>query len=215
MQINRLLPLLALLALFGLPLISGCRVDGRGPSFRDRFNNPESGWGSDSQEAFERGYQDGEYYIEVYEPNWFVWASPGRRFDDLVVEAYARLVSGSPEGHFGLLCRYRNPADFYYFAVTDDGYYAILRVQDGVAEVLTGAGFLPSPAIQTGGAVNHIRALCQGEQLILTVNDQEVATVTDDTFRRGDVGLGVGSGPVGAIRVHFDDLLVLVPEEEE
>lgn len=207
-----LLPVLMTLV---LPLTAGCRVDERGPFLQDRFGDPGSGWGSQSQGKFDRGYQDGEYFIEVYEPEWFVWAYPGRRFDDIVVEVDARLVSGSRDGHFGLLCRYRAPDDFYYFAVTDDGFYAILRVDDGEPEVLTDDGFRSTAAVQTGGATNHIRAICQGEQLSLYVNGREVATVTDDTLRQGDVGLGVGSGPEGAVRVHFDNIVVAAPEEGE
>lgn len=207
-------PLIFLVLLLFLPL--GCQGgSSERPFFRDRFGDPHSGWGSESREAFDRGYEEGEYFIEVYEPNWFAWATPGRRFDDVVVEVDARQLSGSPTGHFGLLCRYRSSRDFYYFAITGDGYYAILRVQDGELEVLTGAGFLPTQAVQTGGEANRIRAICQEDHLTLVVNGQELDTVIDDAFSRGDVGLGVGSGPDGGIRVHFDNLVVTRPEGGE
>ncbi len=215
MHSNGLLPRLTLLFLVALFLltVAGCSGDGEGVLLEDRFGNLDSGWGSESQEAFDRGYQDGEYFIEVYEPNWFVWTHPGGRFDDVVVEAEARLVSGSPDGHFGLLCRYRPPDSFYYLAITADGYYAILRVENGEPEVLTGDGFLVASAIHTGGETNQIRAVCQGEQLSLYVNDVALATVTDAELQRGDVGLAAGSGPDSSIRVHFDNLVVTVPGE--
>lgn len=203
-------PLLLVLALL---LLTACGGNSSGVLFYDRFGNPKSGWGSESKEAYDRGYQEGEYFIEVYEPDWFVWAGPGKRFGDVVVAVDARRVSGA--GHFGLICRYRAPADFYYFAVTDDGYYAIMRVRDSHPKILSGAGFLPSADIPTGAAVYHLRAVCQGERLQLFVNDRLVASVADKTFRRGDVGLGVGAGPEGAIRVHFDNFKVTAPEEGE
>jgi len=203
-------PLLLVLALL---LLTACQGKSSGVLFYDRFGNPNSGWGSESREAYDRGYQEGEYFIEVYEPDWFVWAGPGKRFGDVVVAVDARRVSGTG-GHFGLVCRYRAPADFYYFAVTDDGYYAIMRVRDSHPKVLSGEGFLPSPDIPTGAAVYHLRAVCQGEHLQLFVNDRLVASVTDKTFRQGDVGLGVGSGPESSIRVHFDNFKVTAPEPE-
>lgn len=203
-------PLLLVLALF---LLTACRGESSGILFRDRFGHPNSGWGSESREAYDRGYQEGEYFIEVYEPDWFVWAGPGKRFGNVMVTVDARRVAGA--GHFGLICRYRAPADFYYFAITDDGYYAIMRVRDSHAKILSGAGFLPSADIPTGAAVYHLTAVCQGERLQLFVNEHLVASVTDKTFRRGDVGLGVGSGPEGSIRVHFDNFIVTAPEPEE
>lgn len=205
-------PLLLALALI---LLAACQGKPSGVLFYDRFGTPNRGWGSESRESYDRGYHEGEYFIEVYDPEWFVWAGPGERFGDVVVTVDARRVSGAPGGHFGLLCRYRAPANFYYFAVTDDGYYAILRVRDGHPNVLSGAGFLPSPDIPTGAAVYRLRAVCQGERLQLFVNDRPIASVTDTTFRQGDVGLGVGSGPEGSIRVHFDHFRVTAPQEEE
>ena len=210
------IPRLVLLGLVSLLLLSvgGCSGGDEGILLQDRFGDPRSGWGTKSEPEFDRGYQDGQYFIELYEPNWLAWARPGERFADVDVEVEVRWVSGSTDGHFGLLCRYRAPDDFYYFAITGDGYYAILRVRDGEPEVLTGDGFLRSSAIRTGGEVNRIRAVCQGEELRLYVNDAALAAVVDEELARGDVGLAVGSGPDGSIRVHFDDLAVLAPEEE-
>lgn len=200
---------------FVLFLLAGCQQESQGVLFYDRFGNPKSGWGSASQEAFDRGYQEGEYFIEVYEPDWFTWATPGKRFDDVVVGVDARRISGAPGGHFGLICRYRPPADFYYFAITDDGYYAIMRVRDGHPKSLTGDGFLFSPSIPSGATLYKIRAVCNGDLLQLFIDNQLIATANDETFRQGDVGLGVGSGPEGSYRVHFDNFKVYAPEEEE
>ncbi len=194
-------------------LLAGCGRPAGGVLFSDRFGNPESGWGAESRETFDRGYQEGEYFIEVYEPDWLVWATPGKRFTDVALEVEARRVSGEAGGNFGLVCRYRRPADFYYFAITDDGYYAVLRVEGGKPTVLTGSGFLPSPDIPAGAATYHLGAVCAGDRLRLLVNGREIAAVVDVTLRRGDVGLAVGAGPEGPLRVHFDNFRVTVPEK--
>jgi len=204
-----------LLALMTPLLLPGCGARRDTVLLEDRFANPRYDWGSESEEAFDRGYSAGEYFIEVYEPNRLVWTHPGRRFQDVAVEVEAHRASGSSRGHFGLICRYRRPADFYYFAITDDGFYAILRVMDGEPKVLTGEGFLPSSAVQPEDGIYHIRAVCWGEVLSLLVNGSEVARVTDAALQRGDVGLAAGSGPDGAVRVHFDNLRVIRPTGEE
>ncbi|MGD1992670.1 MAG: hypothetical protein PVI59_05695 [Anaerolineae bacterium] len=220
MDSDRLLLGLIVLLVFVLSTVglTGCGSGEKGVLLEDRFGNPGNGWGVESQEAFDRGYQNGEYFIEVYEPNWLTWARPEERFNDVAVEAEVRWVSGSRDGHFGLLCRYRPGDSFYYFAITDDGFYAILRVSEGVPEVISGDGFMSSTAILTGGETNVLRAVCQGEQLTLFVNGEQLATASDTAFLKGDVGLAVGSGPEGSIRVHFDNLTVTTPgvtDEEE
>ena len=88
-------------------------------------------------------------------------------------------------------------------------------MEDGEPQVLTGDGFLPSSHVRPRDGVYYIRAVCQGDELSLYVAGQEVATVTDDGFSRGDVGLGVGSGPASDIRVYFDNLVVTAPGEGE
>lgn len=199
--------------LFLALLISGCAPgNGRGILLQDNFDNPRSGWGADQRDQFERGYENGEYFIALDTPNWFAWAHSGRKFADVSVEVDAYLAAGSPDGHFGVLCRYVDADDFYYFAISADGYYAIFSRVDGEMSILTGdgEGMLPASVIQTDEP-NHIRAVCRGDSLSLSVNGTAVATVTDDALTRGYVGLAAGSGPAGNALVKFDNLTVTVP----
>jgi hypothetical protein len=198
-----------------LLLACGCaRGDDQSVLLQDEFDNPRSGWGADQRERFERGYGEGEYFIGLHEPNWFAWAYSGKRFDDVSVEVDAYLASGSQDCHFGILCRHVDLENFYYFAISPDGCYAIFRrVDGGDLEVLTGdgSGMASSPAIRTGGQTNRVLAVCQGGELSLYVNGQLLETVTDDTHARGDVGVGAGSGPEGDVLVQFDNFLVTRP----
>jgi len=188
--------------------------DGQGPLFRDDFDSPRSGWGADQREEFERGYEQDEYFIELHEPSWFVWAYPGEQFDNVSVEVDAYLASGSQDGHFGALCRHVDVDNFYYFAISADGYYAIFRrAGGGDLETLTGdgSGMAPSSAIRTGGQVNRVVAVCQGNELSLYINGELLETVTDDIHTQGDVGLGAGIGPERNVRIQFDNFVVTRP----
>ena len=197
--------------LLAVVLLMGCGSDEQGILLEDRFSDHSSGWGTDSEREFDRGYQDGEYFFELYEPDWLVWASRGKRFSDVDIDVEVRQMSGAADGNFGLLCRFSGPTQFYYFSITGDGYYAILRVDGDGTEVLTGAGYLPSQAILTGGEPNVIRAVCEGDRLTMYINSEVVASVSDDGLTRGDVGMAVGAGPSGSIRVHFDGIVVSKP----
>ena len=152
--------------------------------------------------------------IDFVNDNYEFRLIPGEQFDDASVDADVRLASGSPNSHFGVMCRHADLDNFYYFAISADGYYAIFRrVDGGDMEILTGdGGQMPhSAVIKTGEEDNHLSAVCQGDELSLYVNAQLLETVTDDTHARGDVGLGAGSGAEGEVRIQFDDLVVTRP----
>jgi hypothetical protein len=204
-----------LVVLVLLLLICGCAgSDEQSSLFEDDFGSPSSGWGTDQCEEFERGYDEGEYFIELHKPNWFAWTYPGMQFDDVIVEVDVYLASGSQDSHFGTLCRHLDMDNFYYFAISADGYYAIFRrVGGGDLETLTGDGngMTPSPSIKTGGQTNNVQAVCRGDELSFYVNGELLETVTDATHAQGDVGLGAGSGPEGDVRIQFDNFLVTRP----
>lgn len=205
---------LIVLILLLLLLTCGCARGAESSLLQDDFDNPRSGWGAEQGERFERGYEEGEYYIQLHEPNWFAWAHPGERFDDVSVEVDVYLASGSQDSHFGVLCRYVDLDNFYYLAISADGYYAIFRrVDGGVLEVLTGDGssMTYSPAVRTGGQTNRVLAVCQADELALHVNGQLLETVADGTYPFGDVGIGAGTGAQGDVRVQFDNFLVTRP----
>jgi hypothetical protein len=196
-------------------LIYGCSMGGDiGSAFRDGFEDPRSGWGTDQRREFDRGYTGEEYFVDLHAPNWFAWAKPGASFDDVVVEVDAYLASGPSDSHFGVLCRYVDESNFYYLAISPDGYYAIFRrLAGGRPDVLTGdgSGMVFSPAVRTGGQVNRIKAVCQGDELSLSVNGEPLDTVTDDAHLGGDVGLAAGTGFEGNARFHFDEFSALKP----
>ncbi|RLC99730.1 MAG: hypothetical protein DRI77_02065 [Chloroflexi bacterium] len=200
-----------------LLLVCGCTSGGSGkPLFQDDFDDASSGWGADERQEFDRGYEAGDYFIELYESNWLAWACPGQRFDDVSVEVQVSLISGLQDGHFGVLCRHIDLDNFYYFAISADGYYAIFRrVDGGDLEPLTGdgEGMVYSSAIKTGEQSNDIRAVCQGDELSFYINGELLETVSDDSHARGDVGIGAGSGSAGGGRVQFDNFVVTKPQD--
>ncbi|HDQ73530.1 MAG TPA: hypothetical protein ENN19_15755 [Chloroflexi bacterium] len=194
-------------------LLALCRCTGEDATpetlFRDDFDTSNGQWGVGQFDKFERGYDREEYFIDLYAPDWLAWASPGLQFDDVVVEVDAYLAPESSDGHFGVLCRYVDEQNFYYFAVSPNGYYGIFLIHEGIPEVLTGQDqrMAQSSLVQTEG-LSKVRAVCYQSQLSLYVNGELIETVLDDTLVRGDVGLGVGSGPEGNVRAYFDNFVV-------
>ena len=195
-------------------LVSGCSAASPKIPFQDDFEDSSSGWGAEQGDEFNRGYEEGEYFIELYQPNWFAWSYPGGQFDDVSVEADAYLSFGAEDVHFGVFCRYIDEDNFYYFSISADGYYGIFMRENGSdLKAITGggAGMVQSSAIRTGGQTNTIQAVCQENHLRFYVNGELLEAVSDDAHSQGDVGLGAGSGPGGGARIVFDDLNVARP----
>jgi hypothetical protein len=113
----------------------------------------------------------------------------GQSASDFTFEVMARPLAGPESGFYGygLVYRAQDPTHYYAFAVGGDGYYAILHI-DGSAEapLVTWQQF---PHIQRGQGQNRLRVTCAGPSCDFTINDEYAATVEDDTWLTGDVGL--------------------------
>jgi len=196
----------ALVILIGF--LAGCL--GASQPFEDDFSDPASGWGAASHETYVRGYQQGRYLFQIDVPQWFVWATNGRTFQDVEIKAVAR-AAGQSDNHYGPICRYSD-RQFYYFAISADGYYAIFRSdEEGELLPLTGSAMLRSAAIHIDGSDNRLLAVCQDATLTFYVNGELVAQVEDETLAEGDVGLAAGTVGAGGTSVWFDDFEALKP----
>lgn len=183
-------------------LLAGCAT--ASPPFTDDFSDPASGWGASSHETYVRGYQQGRYLFQIDVPRLLVWAVSGRTYTDVELEVIGK-AAGQPDNHFGLVCRYRDE-QFYYFAISSDGYYGIFLMDaEGDLHPLGARAMLRSPVIHTDGTDNRIAASCMGSTLTLYVNGQQVAQVQDETYTSGDVGMAAGALSQGGASIWFDD----------
>lgn len=179
--------------------------------FQDDFSRPESGWDHYQDEQYISDYYQDGYQIEISEPNILAWATPGLSFDDSVVIVEATRTQGPADNAFGLICRYQDPDNFYFFLISSDGFAGIGLRLDGERQLLSDEHMLPSPAILPGFEPNLILASCVGPRLELYVNGQFVTAVDDETWSAGDVGLIAGSYDTGQVSIQFDNFSVQQP----
>ena len=109
----------------------------------------------------------------------------------------------------GLICRYQG-GDYYFFIISNDGYYVIGKFIGGLTLLLGQSEMQASEAIQTG-TMNHLRADCIGNTLTFYINFTQVASATDTDFPRGDVGVVAGAFADPGVDVLFDNFVVLQP----
>jgi hypothetical protein len=194
-------------------LISSCSVSSSPGEvvFQDDFSRPVSGWDRYYDATYSSDYQDGGYRIHVLEPNTDAWAIPHLDLTDVQIEVDATRLGGPEDNIYGVLCRYKDSRNFYFFLVSSDGYSGIGVYKDGRRRLLTDESLLPSEAVNRGDIPNHIRADCSGYQLRLFVNGILVANTQAAEFQSGDVGLIAGSYGQPGTEILFDNFSVLQP----
>ncbi len=182
-----------------------------GVLYQDDFSNSQSGWGLLNSEAGVAAYSKAAYHIYVKSPNVNLWAHPGQNFGAARVEADVLTTNGPSENRMGLICRMQDAANFYYFVISDDGYYGIGKVKAGKWSLIETSEMRPHSAILKGGQKNHLRADCVDGLFALYVNGQLVGTAADNDFAGGDVGILAGSFDIPGVDVYFDNFVVYRP----
>ena len=181
------------------------------PLFMDDFSDHENGWKVSVTNTGIVHYDQDTFRIMILEDNADYWSTPGINVKDSISDVDAVKVTGPGNNLFGLVCRWSDQNNYYAFQVSSDGYYGILRVQNGERKVISDNSLQTTNLIRYGEKINHLRADCVGNTLSLYVNWNKVAEVNDDTFTAGDVGLIASSLGEAGTDVRFDNFIVLAP----
>ncbi len=179
--------------------------------FQDDFSAKSSGWEIGDYDTGSVGYEDGAYVVVSREKKQMMWGLANRSFDDLVLETDATQISAGPEDNnaYGVMCRVQPDNEGYLLRISGDGYYSIQVNIDGEFETLV--DWAKSDAINQGNATNHIRAVCVGNHLALSVNGTLLAETDDDTFSGGDIALTATTFEDEPTEIHYDNLAVYAP----
>lgn len=179
--------------------------------FQDDFSVLGGSWSRVRDENGITDYDQGGYRIQVLQPNTEFWSHPGLELQDVYLEAKIRTLSGPKENLYGVLCRYQDDQNFYFFLVGDDGFFVIGKYKNGAQSFIGMDTFGYHPALQAPRDLTTLRVDCVGENLSLTVNDTPIVTVQDDDFQKGDVGLIAGTFDTPGTDVLFDNFVVRKP----
>jgi hypothetical protein len=169
-----------------------------------------------------------------------VWSTLDRKFNDLDLRVTARRVSGPLDNQYGVVFRYRDPDNFYFFQISSDGYYSLQKAKDGEREFIS--EWNTSDAIHQGDVANDLRIVARGDEFRFYVNGEPMPLclkgdnafsmwnvptgecVTDDLtyiyqdsdFEQGRIALEAGSSSdtTSEVIVAFDNLVIIGPDSE-
>lgn len=179
--------------------------------FSDTFSSPESGWNTWYQNGSYVIYQADGLRFYVDKPNLDFYSKPGYEFTDVRIEVEAIKVDGPDDNSYGIICRMQDEKNYYAFVISSDGYAGIIRVQEGIYEMINSPSMEFAPTVHQGKSINNLVATCQGDTLSFDINGVNQFLIKDGNFTSGDVGLIAGSFKEPGVDIFFDNLSVFQP----
>ncbi len=210
MKLANLLPIVLIYCLIS----SACSAFGLGQTtsnilFWDDFTDTSKKWNQVTSATGSTDYYNSTYRIVVNVPNQEAWANPANEsFIDTRIEVDSAPHGGPDDNDFGIICRYVNAQQFYFSAVSSDGYYGIMKMTNQGIQQLGETAMKESDRINHGPSVNHIRFDCIGSTLSLYVNGFQLDQQTDGEYTMGNVGLLAGTFTTPGTDILFDNFYV-------
>lgn len=183
--------------------------------YEDDFSDPNSGWQVIEAEQGVLGYSDGAYRMMLKVPAFTSWVSAKKIYNDAAIDVDVTKTAGPDQSIYGVICRMADDKNFYLFAISSAGYYAIGKVIEGKGPIMLGTDGVDklkaTDVIKKGNETNHIQAICKGDTLTLKINDQQVSSIQDQDIAAGDVGMMVKTFKEAGLDVKYDNLIVSIP----
>jgi len=132
-------------------------------------------------------------------------------YDDVSLSIRAE-NRGRNNNNVSLVCR-KSDLGWYEFSTEGGGVWYLYRVTyDGNGEAVYDAfGDGGAASLNQGQAVNEYGMTCQGNEITLSINGQELRKIVDSTFTSGQVGFNISSLNVTPIIVDVDWFKISLP----
>src|SRR4029453_7807615 len=103
----------------------------------DNFDNPSSSeLTEETSDTATYTFVDGAYAISVQVPKYIVWSSYIGSHTDTDIAVDTTFDDGPLESAAGILFRYQDKDNFYYYRISADGSYSLVLYQAGERQVL-------------------------------------------------------------------------------
>lgn len=180
--------------------------------FSDDLSRWRSGWDSEPVDSSGRTFYSGGFLhiLDKAPPTGTNYHKLNKNFNDFILDFDTKTIDGTLNNWQGVEVRRQDNDNYYALDISADGYYAIVKFENGNRQGLTGSKGVYSSYIKTGiGATNHIRVEANKNSLSLSVNGHHLSSVTDNTFREGTVALSANSLTSGTLtEVAFNNLVI-------
>ena len=146
--------------------------------FFDDFSSTDSGWPLFDDGKTILKYENGQYSLQVTEPDFFDWVYAPINFYASEIDFKLQGLPGPQNGTFGVFCQFHDIDNYYYIefdlelqdylvGVIVDGNETLLTVNPNNDDWEYAQGLLPYPE-----QVNNIHITCTQDYISLSINDQ-------------------------------------------
>ncbi len=176
------------------------------PTLRDDFSSDNNGWTEDDDGLGNGLVIDEEAYflrIETALEQPLLVGTAERTVENFLFTVEAMPVAFPDYSEMGVAFR-ADAEESYFFLVSSDGEYALIRAEAGDFELVVEAEFSPLIELDEEGVI-ELGVLAEGEAVALLVNGEVVATVEDVDLLDGEVGVFLAQPDVPPLEVSFDN----------
>jgi TolB protein len=179
--------------------------------YEDDFSDSFGGW-DDAFDAYTtKQYGNNRYQIEVSTDNLIAWGMANREVADFELEVEARQEDGARSNSYGLLFRLQDRDNFYRYDVSGDGFFLLSKFEEGQWHTLidwTQSDFINPDT-------NILKVSAFGPNITVWANGQALASVTDESFERGNFGFFASTFSEPYMWVSFDNLKLSAPAGQQ
>jgi S1-C subfamily serine protease len=176
--------------------------------FSDTFDNNAYGWLTGVYDGGSIFIEGGVYRIEINDVDSYFLGDRPEVYSKIVLVVEAQVTLRAGDGEFGFVCDVQDNDDFTALEITEDGYAAIWKFENG--EFVSLVDWTYYDAIADGGVFN-LSAYCGPDRLTLAVGDLIVAQGYDPNYQAGRAGLFVWPYEIPNLQVEFDNFYLLRP----
>ena len=204
-----------------VPTATAASSSSSGSFYTEEFESNLDSWDgfmvSGTENQVNTGVDSGSLFVQLSPdadkiPRFYL-VNPAFDYSSVQMELTTTNYGNNANG-VSLICNY-DGTNWYEFTVSNAGLYSI-NAYDPTATALQGYIQLAgggSGAVKSGQATNVYRAICNGNELTLYINDTLVKTLVDTRYNltSGKIGLGISSPQTLPVEVSFESLTVSEP----
>ena len=173
----------------------------------DTFDQPDHSLfraGTNANASYQ--FANGAYTVSITNANYIAWSPMRGVFTDGAIEADVNLQRGPFETAAGIVFRYQDGQNFYFFGISGDGYYMLAMLQNGKWTPML--DWTISPRIRGEGQLNRLRVEIAGDRFRVFANGTLLDESRDTTFSQGGIALAVNTFDKGDATVMFDNFVL-------